>query len=506
MCDPSVSPALAGLTRGSSKTKRSMKQFFVTLLCTFALVACGGDDPKPTPDPTPDPDPTPTPTLSIAEQNLTRAITIADAAFNAYFTGSNMTMSQHYNPVTATRSGNGSIWMYTSAIEAVNAIMHGLVALKDDGKPELYNANFARFNTLLDKLYSGADYYKGSFSLVSYTQTKSWTVYAVDRVSGAGSANVEGRANVYDDQMWLVRELLEAYNITGEKRYLDKAEYLTEYVLDGWDCTLDANGNENGGIPWGPGYTSKHSCSNGPMVSPLVWLHELYKNKSDEVTYGYIDTDKSRKTRTQTKSEYYLKFAKAIYAWQKKYLLLSSGVYDDCMNSPTSGGGYPEYEVVGGVTYRKNTPLRDRIGPPITYNSGSMLSGAADLYRATNDNTYKTDLTALSTKSFEYFAKYGTTKAGYYTYDISGFRNWFNGVLMRAYVEANPYCTNTTAIGSFQKNLDYAYSNYLKNNLLPTNLLTGWDITSSNNKVEGLATFAFIAEYAVLARYEIEKN
>ena len=33
------------------------------------------------------------------------------------------------------------------------------------------------------------------------------------------------------------------------------------------------------------------SCSNGPIVSPLVWLHEIYKGKSDEVTYGYVAAD-----------------------------------------------------------------------------------------------------------------------------------------------------------------------------------------------------------------------
>ncbi len=89
--------------------------------------------------------------------------------------------------------------------------------------------------------------------------------------------------------MWLVRELLESYHITGEQRYLEKAEYLMEYVLDGWDCTLDEQGNPLGGVALGPGYLTKHSCSNGPIVSPFwCWFHEIYKGKSDEVTYGYV--------------------------------------------------------------------------------------------------------------------------------------------------------------------------------------------------------------------------
>ncbi len=84
--------------------------------------------------------------------------------------------------------------------------------------------------------------------------------------------------------MWIVRELLEAYEVTGEKRYLDKAEYLTAYVLDGWDCTLDENGSQHGGITWGPGYVTKHSCSNGPIVAPLVKLADIYKGKSETIS------------------------------------------------------------------------------------------------------------------------------------------------------------------------------------------------------------------------------
>jgi predicted alpha-1,6-mannanase (GH76 family) len=328
----------------------------------------------------------------------------------------------------------------------------------------------------------------------------------VNRGGSKGSAKVEGIENVYDDQMWLIRELLEAYRLTGNGEYLDRAEYLTEYVLDGWDCTRDASGAELGGIPWGPGYVTKHACSNGPMVSPLVWLHELYKNKSDEVTYRYIDAvDKqTRKTMQVTKSDYYLDFAKKIYSWQKSQLKRSDGVYDDMRGgcSPNS----PQTETVNGSVYRKGTLCQDRVGPAITYNSGSMLSGGADLYRATGDNLYLDDASKLSDASFQYFARLGQTKPGYYTYDISGFRNWFNGVLMRGYVDIYPaYGSVAGYLDTFQKNLDYGYDNFLYKGFLPTNLLVGWSRDNSNNNTEGMFNFAFAAEYAVLARYELEK-
>jgi hypothetical protein len=135
-----------------------------------------------------------------------------------------------------------------------------------------------------------------------------------------------------------------------------------------------------------------------------------------------------------------------------------------------------------------------------------MLSGAADLFRATGDNVYLNDAKKLSDDTFQYFAKLGQTKAGYYTYDISGFRNWFNGVMMRGYVDVYPnYGPVSDYINSFQKNLDYGYENFLYKGFLPTNLLVGWNRDNGKNNTEGMFNFAFAAEYAILARYELEK-
>lgn len=478
---------------------------FRTMISTCSLVlltfiACS--------DPSSDEKPVDPPgEVNVAEQNLLRAIELTDKAVSAHFTGSGMAMARYYNPYTEVRSEEkGSIWMYTSAIEAVNAILHALEAHREHGNAALYNEHFTRYTELLKNLYENADYYLGTFELVSYTQTKEWTVYGVNRGGSKGSAQVAGIENVYDDQMWLVRELLEAYKLTGDETYFEKAEYLTEYVLDGWDCTRDANGEERGGIPWGPGYVTKHSCSNGPMISPLVWLHEFYKDKDDEVTHRFIDADDkvTRRTEQVKKSDYYLEFAKKIYDWQKKYLLRSDGVYDDMMGGCTPGS--VQTENVGGTTYRKGISCADRVGPAITYNTGTMLSGGADLYRATKESKYLDDVKKLSDDSFRRFATLGQTKPGYYTYDISGFRNWFNGVLMRGYVDVYPgYGTVSDYINSFQKNLDHGYDNFLYKGFLPTNLLVGWSRDNGNNRTEGMFNFAFAAEYAVLSRYELQK-
>ncbi|MEA4918997.1 glycoside hydrolase family 76 protein [Proteiniphilum sp.] len=444
---------------------------------------------------------------SLSERNLKRAMEITDHTIAAHFTGSGMRMARFYNPYADTRPDEvGSVWMYTSAIEAVNAILHALQAEKEHGDGTLYNTHFKRYTDQLRELYDNADYYLGTFTLTSYTQTKEWTIYGVNRGRSKGTAKVEGIENVYDDQMWLTRELLESYKLTGEENYLQKAEYLTEYVLDGWDCTIDENGNEVGGIPWGPGYVTKHSCSNGPMVSPLVWLHELYMGKNDEITHRYIDPvdRRTRKTAQMKKSDYYLIFAEKVYDWQKKHLIREDGVYSDMMGGCTPGK--PELETIDGVTYRKGVICRDRVGTPLTYNSGTMLSGAADLYRATSYNRYLTDGVALSDATFSFFAKKDREVEGYYSYKIDGFNNWFNGVLMRAYVDFYPrYPEIDSYIDTFQKNLDYGYEHFLHNGFLPSNLLTGWKPDHKENNTEGMFSFSFAAEYAVLARYQLTK-
>src|SRR5690606_38676156 len=112
-----------------------------------------------------------------------------------------------------------------------------------------YQAHRKHYRDQLARLYDNLAYYRGTFELTSFTQTREGSVYGVHRAATRDGAKVAGKENVYDDQQWLVRELLHSYKLTGEPRYLDEAEYLTAYVLDGWDSTLDASGNEHGGIP-----------------------------------------------------------------------------------------------------------------------------------------------------------------------------------------------------------------------------------------------------------------
>lgn len=474
--------------------------------CLLALgtVSCKGDEPGSAGTNPGEPG---DPVADVSLTNTKRAIEMIDAAIENYFEGTGMAMSRYYNPYNGQKSSElGSVWMYTSSIEAVNSVLKSLKAQKAAGKPSLYDANFSRYTELLSRLVDNLDFYAGTYTLTSYTGTNTWTVYGVNRGSGKGAAQVDGILNVYDDQMWIVRELLEAYEATGEEGYLSKAEYLTAYVLDGWDCTLDENGNQHGGITWGPGYVTKHSCSNGPMVAPLVKLAGIYKGKPDMITYGVINPDNTRSKATSQKADYYLEMAAAVYDYQMSHLLNpSTGVFDDMMGGDDNGGQI-RYETVDGETYRAYVHLRDRVGTAYSYNTGTMISGAAALYGATSDSRYLTDLRDLCDKSFPFFAKAADGKEGCYTFAITGFNNWFNNVLERSYVDAVKAYPGAGAYAeAFQANLDYAYGNFLYNHMLPPNLLVGWNSDRGRNNMEAMFTFAFAAEYASLAEYQLTK-
>lgn len=433
----------------------------------------------------------------MALRNIHRAMDIADAAWNSSVKGTadNLYIADTYNTLTGVVSGPSDVWPYTAAIEAHCSILEALNALKDIA-PELYNEHFGQYKMRLEQLIDNLEYYRGTYHLPSYCTSQEWKPYAVPRAKVRGVANVTGILNVYDDQMWLARELIRAYRLTGNQDYLHEATYLTDYVLDGWDCYRDENGAEYGGITWGPGYNSKHACSNGPIIQPLVWLSDLYKDSDDTVDYYSRDFSNNVCKETRSRHEHYLDFAKRVYQWQNAMLKHPSGVYWDMMGADNT------IKVADG--YRQHVDCGKPVGNFFSYNTGTMISGASELYRVTGEQSYLADMKESTSASLMTFSDYVSEHDTYeFKTDKSaekGFNTWFNNVLMRSFVDAAPYL-NTLAcsitLASFQNNLDYAFENYNRNNQLPIHLLNGW---GGESKTKAFHQFSFASEYALLAR------
>lgn len=454
---------------------------------------------------------------SSAQQvdNLQRAISLLDETMSKCFTGSTLKMYDTYDTSTHQGSGVADVWPYTAALEAHCSVLEALDLLKDF-EPQLYADNHDRLVGRLRSLYDNLAYYRGSFTLVSYAQEKKWRVFGVHRSNTKGGAAVTGIENVYDDQMWICRELVRAYRLTGDDDYLAEAYNLAEYCIDGWDCCLDANGNEYGGITWGPGYNSKHSCSNGPLIQPLVWLSEIYAAKGDDQVanykYVYIESDNSRTYELRLPSEVFAEFAAKTYQWQKKNLLNSStGVYYDMLGADNT----IQYVKIGHRSYRDHVATGNPGGTAFTYNTGTMIAGAAELFRTTATNTYLSDLARLCSSSMSQFTRNATVDGVTYkrfptdATATEGFNCWFNNVLIRACVDAyamgNTSCQRSakTLLDAMQTDLDYAWEHYRTDGFLPIDLLGGWNGTSVT---KGFHQLAFAAEYAMLAVWHERMN
>lgn len=198
---------------------------------------------------------------------------------------------------------------------------------------------------------------------------------------------------------------------------------------------------------------------------------------------------------TVQRAEYYLNFAKKIYDWQKTRLKHSSGVYWDMMGADNT--------ILVSRGYRQHVDCGNPSGSLISYNTGTMIAGAAELYRTTSQESYLTDMGEAARASLNQFAKYVRSHATYeFSTDataLNGFTTWFNDVLMRACVDAEPYVENTAPkniLNSFQTCLDYAFENHNRNNQLSIHLLEGW---GTEEITKGFHQMAFASQYAMLA-------
>ena len=445
--------------------------------------------------------------LSISQQNaiedIRHAADMIDATWVACMRGGdgNLYMADTYDTLSGNLSGPSDVWPYTAAIEAHCSILEALEAARELD-PDLYGELHDKFTSRLSLLIDNLEYYRGSLILSSYASQRKWQPYAVPRASRKGEADVRGILNVYDDQMWLSRELIRAYRLTGNEEWLQTATHLADYAIDGWDCWRDENGVEYGGITWGPGYNSKHACSNSPLIQPLVWLSEIY-SASDETFKTYFrDEENQVKSEMRLRSEYYLEFAEKIYNWQKEKLQHSSGVYWDMMGA--------DNKIITSRGYRQHVDCGAPTGSFFSYNTGTMLAGAAELYSATGNADYRDDLTDLAKVSLNKFSKYVRKHGSYeFTTDdtaANGFNTWFNDVLLRAYVDAEPFAGNNsaeTAIKSFRTNLEYAFENHNRGNMLPIHLLDGW---GNETLTKGFHQYAFASEFAMIALWMIQKE
>ncbi len=78
-----------------------------------------------------------------------------------------------------------------------------------------------------------------------------------------------GTDKYYDDNEWMVLGFTEAYQNTGDARYLQLARDTQRFVLSGWDDAL------GGGIYWKVDRKTKNTCSNAPAAAAALRLAQV---------------------------------------------------------------------------------------------------------------------------------------------------------------------------------------------------------------------------------------
>ena len=213
---------------------------------------------------------------------------------------------------------------------------------------------------------------------------------------GAPKFNFAGREedpwwnDFVDDMEWIALAQIRMYESAGEKEYFKKAKQ----IYDDWIWPTWGPENEGpwyGGITWKTDVEkSKNACSNGPAAIIAARIYQFY--------------DKAKIKDGKPKAEY-LNEAVKIYSWLKRNLFntLTGAVYDN-MN-------------------RKGNVSR----AVFTYNVGTFLGAAHELYKITRNEQYLAD----AVKASNYVIHFMSNNRGVLSDASYGDGGLFHGIFFR---------------------------------------------------------------------------
>lgn len=146
----------------------------------------------------------------------------------------------------------------------------------------------------------------------------------------------------YDDMEWIALAMLRSYNATQDERYKTSAMDVWKDIQTGW------NSNAGGGIAWKKDQLySKNACSNGPACILAARLFQQFGDVKDK------------------------EWALKIYGWEKEVLF-----------NPANGAVYDNIDSRTGVVQQSWI---------FTYNQGTFLGSALELYKITGEKGYLND-------------------------------------------------------------------------------------------------------------------
>lgn len=179
--------------------------------------------------------------------------------------------------------------------------------------------------------------------------------YVIDQVYSANSGE-KFINSFYDDMAWWGLAWLRAYDITKDAKYLNSSKYIADYMYDkGWDKKC------GGGVYWKK-QEGKFAVENELFIKLAAGIHN--------------------RSLGDTK---YLGLAKKDWDW-----FIKSGMINT-QNLVNDGLDSKDCKNNNGVTW--------------SYNQGTILGAAVEMYKATNDRKYLTKATQLATASMADLSK-----------------------------------------------------------------------------------------------------
>lgn len=146
----------------------------------------------------------------------------------------------------------------------------------------------------------------------------------------------------YDDMEWIALAMLRSYNATQDEKFKTAAIDVWKDIQTGW------NSNAGGGISWKKDQPySKNACSNGPASILAARMFQQFGDVKDK------------------------EWALKIYDWEKEYLF-----------NPANGAVYDNIDSRTGDIQKTWI---------FTYNEGTFLGSALELYKITGEKGYMND-------------------------------------------------------------------------------------------------------------------
>ncbi len=303
----------------------------------------------------------------------------------------------------------------------------------------LYELGYEK--AILQKQFDGLEAY--------YDNRSTLPTYQAYPVSGGATDHY------YDDSAIVAMELIDAYELTQEQFYLDRAKTVTAFIMSGEDSRM------GGGLYWFEGQSE--NCTSGPNCMKAA-------NTS---AYAAFVTSKMYQI---TKNNQYLTFAKRVYEWNYNTLRdPSDNLYWNDINIGS--------EEINTTKW--------------TYNAALMIMAGINLYEISGEDEYLNQAVATAQSAYSKFTKVINGQLFYQTNDP-----WFNVELLDAYIRLTEYNSQAEEyVQTFIKNVDYAWENARNSD---GQFYEDWSGNSEGRYYWLLHQAALIEAYGRIAIYEQE--